>query len=276
MTRTQAGRALAFTLREQRRVFVPLPAYFRWCACGRSSLFQVDLHHVQRWHDGVQAGHFISGDGGRGIGHAVRVEPATGDAIAVGAQDVGIEPVADDDGRVLAECAGHVGRVFEEAHVRLGVAARFRGGDEGNVVAQAGGGDAAVLNGFDAVGDDAHFADGRQGRAHLPGAVDQHHRVGQGLQVQAAGQFRVQVDGVFLEGLAEAFHFQEVLAHRAQLETFPQVDVDFLVAREQGINAVAQAQGVHGVQKRAFFGRPEVEQGIVQVKQEQVVLHGMS
>ena len=216
----------------------------------------------------MQAGHFTGGDGGRGIGHAVRVEPATGYAVAVGAEDVGVQAVADDDRCFLAECARHVGGVFEEAHVRLGVAACFGGGDEGNVVAQAGGGDAAVLDGLDAVGDDAHFADARQRFAHLPGAIDEHDRIRQRFQIQTAGQFRVDGDAVQRKRLAEALHLQEILAHGTRLETFPQVDVDRLVLGEQRVDAVAQAQFVHGVQERAFFGRPEIEQGIVQVKQE--------
>jgi len=262
LTRNQAGRVLAVT-----RAFARAVARHR-CACGRSSLFQLDLHHAQRWHDVVQAGHLTSGNGRRGVGHAVRIEPAAGYAVAVGAEDVGVQPVADDDGCIFAECARHVGGVFEEAHVRLGVAARFRGGDEGDVVAQAGGGDAAVLDGFDAVGDDAHFADARQRFAHLLGAIDEHDRVRQRVQIQTAGQVRVDGDAVQRKRLAEALHLQEVLAHGAHFETFPQLDVDRLVLGEQAVDAIAQAQFVHGVQERAFFGRPEIEQGIVQVKQE--------
>lgn len=216
----------------------------------------------------MQAGYLTGGHGGRGIWHAIRIEPAAVDAVAVGAEDVGVQAVADDDGAVLAEGAGHLGRILEKAHIRLGMAARFGGGDEGNVAAQAGGGDAAVLDGFDAIGDDAHFADTRERFAHFPGAIDQHDRVRQRFQVEAARQLRIQVDGIFLEGLAEAFHLEEILGHRTQFETFPQVDVDFLVARKQRIDTVAQAQGVHGMQERAFFGGPEIEQGIVQVKQE--------
>ena len=216
----------------------------------------------------MQAGYLTGGHGGRGIWHAIRVEPAAVDAVAVGAEDVGVQAVADDDGRILAKCARHVGGVFEEAHVRLGVAARFGGGDEGNVVAQAGGGDAAVLDGLDAVGDDAHFADARQRFAHLFGAIDEHDRVRQGFKVQTAGQFRLDGDAVQGKRLAETLHLQDVLAHGTHFETFPQIDVDRLVLGEQAVDVIAQAQFVHGMQERAFFGRPEIEQGIVQVKQE--------
>ena len=216
----------------------------------------------------MQPGHFAGRDGGRGIGHAVRVEPAAVYAVAVGTEDVGVQAVADDNACILAERARHVGRVVEEAHVRLGVAAGFGGGDEGDVVAQAGGGDAAVLDGFDAVGDDAHFADTRQRFAHLLGAIDEYDRIRQRFQIQTAGQVRVDGDAVQRKRLAEALHLQEVLAHGAHFETFPQLDVDRLVLGEQAVDVIAQAQFVHGVQERAFFGRPEIEQGIVQVKQE--------
>ena len=141
------------------------------------------LSRTQCRHDVVQAGHLIGGNGCRCVRHAVRIEPAAVDAVAVGAEDVGVQAVADDDRAVLAACAGHVGRILEEAYVRLGVAAGFRGGNEGNVVAQAGCRDAPVLDGFDAIGDNAHFADGGQGGAHLLGAIDEYHRVGQRFQV---------------------------------------------------------------------------------------------
>nr|GEU28267.1 hypothetical protein [Tanacetum cinerariifolium] len=205
----------------------------------------------------------------RAVGQPVRVEPAAVDAVAVGAQDVGVEPVADDDGFAPVERLCHVGGVLEKAHVGFRIAAGFRRGHERNRILQAGAGNAQVLDVLDAIGDDADLADGGQLRAQLSGAVDQHHRVGQRGHVNIAGLLGIEVELVRQEGHAEALDLEEILGDFAQFQAAPQRHVNRLVLAEQALGQFVQAQYLHGVQKRELFGSLEIEQGIVEVKQKQ-------
>ena len=77
-----------------------------------------------------------------------------------------------------------------------------------------------------------------------------------------------------LELDAEALHLEEVFRHRALLEALPEIQVDGLVVREQRLARFVQAEFAHGAGEGELFGSPEVEQGIVQVEQEQLVFHG--
>ena len=209
----------------------------------------------------------------RCVAQTSRVEPATLDPVPVRAQDIGVEPVADDDDVVPGDRAREVGGIGEETCIGLGVATGLRRGDKRDVGLQSGTGDAARLDAVDAVRDDAHFTDCSEGLANLQRAIDQHDRLRQGCHIQVAGALGVERKAIVDEGLAEPLHLEEVLGDGAGFEAAPEVQVDRLVPGEQAGQVAGHAQRCHGACKGELFGRPEVEQRIVQVEQEQCVFH---
>ncbi len=221
----------------------------------------------------MQAVDFAGGNGERFVGQAARIEPDAVDAEAVRAKDVGVQAVAHDHRIGLGEGARHLAGVFEEAGVRLGEAAGFGRRDERQRRGQARTGDAPVLDRVRAVGDDAHFADPGQRLAQRYGAIDQHDGIGEGFAVHIAGNVRIEVDPVVGEGLAKAFDAQEVLRHGALFKEAPQRDVGHLVLREQDVKALTQIEVRHRALEGSLFGSPEIEQGVVEVKQEKSVFH---
>jgi hypothetical protein len=142
-----------------------------------------------------------------------------------------------------------------------------------HVLAQPRAGDAAVLDVLDTVRDDAHFTDGGQCRAQLARAVDEDDGLGQRFEVQAARTCRIEVEPRLQEGLAEPFHFQEILGDGALLEAFPECRIDGLVTGEQPVRDCVQAQFAQRAVERQLFGRLEVEQGIVEVEKKKSVFH---
>ena len=173
----------------------------------------------------------------------------------------------------MRERACHLHGVVEEAAVRLGMSAPFRRGDERDVVVQVRAGDAAVLDVLDAVRDDPDFAHLGQRRAQRLRAVDEDDRIGQRVEVDPAGRLRIEVEAGRVEGLPEPLHFQHVLGDRAELEAPPQRRIDGLVAFEQPIRQCGQAQRAQRAVEGKAFGCLEVEQGIVEVEQEESVFH---